>query len=1315
MKKILSSTILLFILLIQTSNIKSQTVYATINSGFWSDVAVWETYSSFANALAATPGSGTAATTVPSGTHNVVIRNGHTIAMNGANRGCKGIIINSGGKLWANEATERRLQIGAGGTGFAYPLVDTVQVDGVVGGPGDGCYFEVGVNAQLVKIWGTGSIDIARFRCPGNIGSSGGGVMSIDVDINMNIWKSANYALSLVYNPNANDNYTFNIKPGRTVATKSADGYFHNSQNTASYGRYNYNIQGTLDLTANTQTTNNTSANLIAPAGAASAVTINVDGGLFKAGAAMRMDTSTTGPISSGILDFNVINGGVVDLTLTTSLRVGRTTNGAGGVNSMFFGTDGTGRIKTNAGTALIPIGINTGTTSNNCRIINTGTADVYSVGLKSTFDNPPANPSIVVNKQWYISELVAGGSNDTLKLSWVTADQASSFDPAQPIAIMQWSGSAWVNNVATISGTGTSDDPYVATTAGIVSYNSPYFGLTNTASVNPAPTVSAFTPNAVCSTIGGTITITGTNFTGATAVNIGGTAATSYTVVSATQITAVVGAGVSGIVSVTTATGTASSSTSLSLTTPTTPTFTQVAAICAGGSFTLPTTSNNAISGTWVPAINNAATTTYTFTPTAGQCATTATMTVTVNAATTPTFTQVAAICAGGSFTLPTTSNNAISGTWSPTINNAATTTYTFTPTTGQCATTATMTVTVNAATTPTFTQVAAICVGGSFTLPTTSNNAIIGSWSPAINNTATTTYTFTPTTGQCATTATMTVTVNTGSVVPTFTQVATICAGGSFSLPTTSTNAITGTWSPAINNTATTTYTFTPTAGQCATTATMTVSVNASTTPTFTQVAAICAGGSFTLPTTSNNAITGTWSPAINNVATTTYTFTPTTGQCATTATLTVTVNPATTPTFTQVAAICVGGSFTLPTTSNNAITGAWAPAINNAATTTYTFTPTTGQCATTATMTVTVNASTTPTFTQVATICVGGSFTLPTTSNNAINGTWSPAINNAATTTYTFTPTTGQCATTATMTVTVNASTTPTFTQVAAICAGGSFTLPTTSNNAITGTWSPAINNAATTTYTFTPTAGQCATTATMTVTVNASTTPTFTQITAICAGGSITLPTSSNNAINGTWAPAINNQATTTYTFTPAAGQCATIATMTVNVNAATTPTFTQVAPIIAGGSFTLPTTSTNGITGTWSPAIDNQNTTMYTFTPAAGQCATTAIMTVTVNPAPTTNAVVYSNPTTDGVVTINWSNANIQNNRIVTITVIDRLGRIVSRIDNLSSGSGISTNVDLGLKKYSDGLYIVKIVTADNSVVYSTKIVKSRRN
>ncbi|MFN8324859.1 MAG: MopE-related protein [Flavobacteriaceae bacterium] len=71
---------------------------------------------------------------------------------------------------------------------------------------------------------------------------------------------------------------------------------------------------------------------------------------------------------------------------------------------------------------------------------------------------------------------------------------------------------------------------------------------------------------------------------------------------------------------------------------------------------------------------------------------------------------------------------------------------------------------ITVNPATIiPSFTQVAEICVGGNLNaLPTTSNNNIVGTWQPALNNTVTTTYTFTPNIMQCALPTTMTITVN-------------------------------------------------------------------------------------------------------------------------------------------------------------------------------------------------------------------------------------------------------------------------------------------------------------------------------------------------------------------------------------------------------------------------------------------------------------------------------------------------------------------------------------------------------------------------
>jgi surface protein len=657
------------------------------------------------------------------------------------------------------------------------------------------------------------------------------------------------------------------------------------------------------------------------------------------------------------------------------------------------------------------------------------------------------------------------------------------------------------------------------------------------------------------------------------------------------------------------------------------TPTFASLAPICSGATLApLLTTSLNGITGNWSPTLNNTATTTYTFTPNPGQCATTQTLTITVNPATTPNFNPVGPICAGGSVApLPTTSLNGITGTWSPALSNVITKTYTFQPYSGQCASSQTLTIIVNPALSPTFATVAPICSGATLApLPTTSTNGISGTWSPALNNLATTTYTFTPSAGQCATTQTLTITVN-QAITPTFSPIAPICSGSALApLQTTSANGISGTWSPSLNNSATTTYIFTPTAGQCASTQSLTITVNQAITPTFSPIAPICSGGTLTpLPTISNNGISGTWSPALNNTATTVYTFAPGAGQCASAQTLTITVNPILTPTFATMTPICSGATLAaLPTTSQNGITGTWSPILNNTATTTYTFTPNSGQCATTQTLTINVTPNVIPAFAPITAICSGATLApLPTTSQNGITGSWSPALSNTATTTYTFTPSSGQCATIQTLTITVNPNTIPNFAVVAPICVGGTLApLPTTSTNGITGTWSPALNNSSTTTYTFTPDAGQCATTQTLTITVNPILTPTFPTVSPICSGGTLApLPTTFSNGISGTWFPPLNNTATTVYTFSPNVGQCANSQTLTIMVNPNAVPTFAPVSAICSGETLSpLPTTSTNGIAGSWSPALNNAATTNYTFTPNSGQCATTQTLTITVN-------------------------------------------------------------------------------------------------
>jgi gliding motility-associated-like protein len=152
---------------------------------------------------------------------------------------------------------------------------------------------------------------------------------------------------------------------------------------------------------------------------------------------------------------------------------------------------------------------------------------------------------------------------------------------------------------------------------------------------------------------------------------------------------------------------------------------------------------------------------------------------------------------------------------------------------------------------------------------------------------------------------------------------------------------------------------------------------------------------------------------------------------GTCSQTIanTITVTVNPIVTPIFDPVGPICSGDFLaTLPTTSLNGVTGTWTPLLNNMETTTYTFTPNNiRQCTppTLTTLTIVVNTPLSPDFSDLFPICEGSAAPiLETTSPNGITGTWSPqVISNTISGDYVFTPTTGQCASSQTLSVTVN----------------------------------------------------------------------------------------------------------------------------------------------------------------------------------------------------------------------------------------------------------------------------------------------------
>lgn len=516
----------------------------------------------------------------------------------------------------------------------------------------------------------------------------------------------------------------------------------------------------------------------------------------------------------------------------------------------------------------------------------------------------------------------------------------------------------------------------------------------------------------------------------------------------------------------------------------PVTPTFNPVPALCQGQTPPpLQTTSNNGISGSWSPSsisTASAGTTIYTFTPFAGQCSNTATLSVTVNPTLTPVFSSFGPYCQGETpASLPGISNNGVSGTWSPSAISTAspgTTIYTFTPSTGQCATTQTVSVTVNPTVTPTFTSYGPYCVGESAPpLPGISLNGINGSWSPASISTAsagTTIYTFTPTTGQCATTQTVSVTVN-APAVPAFDNFGPYCQNASAPpLPGTSNNGITGSWNPATINTSvvgTSSYSFTPNPGQCATNQNINITVNPVVTPQFSSFGPYCQNSAAPpLPTTSNNGVQGIWAPAVINTSTpgmTSYTFTPNAGQCADPVTISITINPEITPVFNPIPNLCQNDpSITLPTTSNNGVSGNWAPPTVQTTlpgTQMYSFTPTPGQCATPLSINVTVTATITPVFNPVPDQCQFATPpALPGSSVNGVTGSWNPGVINTSTTgtfSYTFTPSAPACAQQTTLSVTILPNITPALPALGPYCQNDpAVSLPGTVNG-ISGTWS------------------------------------------------------------------------------------------------------------------------------------------------------------------------------------------------------------------------------------------------------------------
>lgn len=359
--------------------------------------------------------------------------------------------------------------------------------------------------------------------------------------------------------------------------------------------------------------------------------------------------------------------------------------------------------------------------------------------------------------------------------------------------------------------------------------------------------------------------------------------------------------------------------------------------------------------------------------------------------------------------------------------------------------------------------------------------------------------------------------------------------------------------------------------------------------------------------------------------------------------------------------------------------------------------------------------------------ATASFGG--TLNWYGTNAVGGVASataptPSTSSVGTTSYYVSQTVGCEGPRAKIDVTITAPTTPTFTQVAAICSGGTFTLPGTSNNNITGAWSPANNTASTTLYTFTPTVGQCANSTTMTVTVNTTPVLAITNPPAVCSPSTvnITAPSvtagSSGGGILSYWTNAAGTislanpsaiGSSGTFYIKSTLGTCSDIDPVAVTIN--TTPSLNITNPVAVCSPATVNITApavTAGSTGAgtltyWTNAsatnalaspnsIGSSGT--YYIKSANGACFDVEPVSIVINASPvlviTSPAAVCSPSTVD--ITVASVTAGSTNSGVMTYWT-NALGTIA-----LNNPTSINSSGTFYIKTTSNGCSDIKPVT-----------------
>lgn len=433
--------------------------YRSKQSGGYESSSTWETYngSAWVNA-----------TQKPGSSNNVTVSAGHIVTLN-ANEASKNLTISATG------------QLKSGSTSSTYsfmPYGSQVTVDGIFGAvspaTGDMIAMQIPNSVTSQTLTGSGTTRIASIKA-----LAGNASLIFVVDQNVELTGSgiAFSALDLTSTNTGGENVTFTINTGKTVTLTSTGAVFHlDVNNTAAMaGNYTYNVYGSLNLSASTATSN------VIPVinNASSLVILNVTG-LLVLGGGFNTENTNTGP-NRGVARFYISNNGVVDATAS----------GYFNMPSNYFITTVNARLKRAVGSGMVTFPIAASENSYNpVTISNSGTPDNFSVGVSTSFDVPPPDPTRVVQRQWYVEEEVSGGSVATLSFQWKSDSHGTNFNETAQINIIHYDNSQWHYEPATITGSGTDVSPFVATTNQPLTQFSP-FGVESGTSVLPLKMVA--------------------------------------------------------------------------------------------------------------------------------------------------------------------------------------------------------------------------------------------------------------------------------------------------------------------------------------------------------------------------------------------------------------------------------------------------------------------------------------------------------------------------------------------------------------------------------------------------------------------------------------------------------------------------------------------------------------------------------------------------------------------------------------------------------------------------------------------------------